>query len=214
MLALRNVSISLNGLPLLRSFSLEIAAGEIVTLMGASGSGKSSLLDFIGGGLAPPLAGEGEILLDGLTLTARRPELRRIGRLFQDDYLFPHMSVGENLLFAIPSGNSEERRAAMEQALADCGLAGFAARPPHSLSGGQRARVALMRALLARPAAILLDEPFSKLDRPLRAAVRSFTFAHVRSRMIPALLVSHDADDVPPAGRVASILEDGVITHV
>jgi putative thiamine transport system ATP-binding protein len=102
----------------------------------------------------------------------------------------------------------------MAQALQDCGLEGYAARPPHSLSGGQRARVALMRALLAEPAALLLDEPFSKLDRPLRAAMRSFTFEHIGRRRIPAILVTHDREDAPPGGRVFTIGDDGMVQHV
>lgn len=214
MLSLRHIGLTLNRQPLIRPFSLDIAAGEVVTLMGASGSGKSSLLSFIGGDLPPAITGQGEVMLNRKPLHNRAPEQRGLGRLFQDDYLFPHMSVGENLLFAIPPALRDERLGRMEQALKDCGLVGFAARPPHSLSGGQRSRVALMRALLAEPAAILLDEPFSKLDRPLRAALRTFTFDHIRSRNIPALLVTHDRDDVPEGGRVFEISEDGTLHHV
>jgi putative thiamine transport system ATP-binding protein len=102
----------------------------------------------------------------------------------------------------------------MLKALTDAGLEGFADRPPHTLSGGQRARVALMRTLLAEPAAILLDEPFSKLDRDLRAAIRAFTFEHVRTRMIPVILVSHDREDAPPGGRIFEIAAGGELRHV
>ena len=214
MLSLRHIGITLNGQPLIKPFSLDVAAGETVTLMGASGSGKSSLLAFIAGDLPRAMQGQGDVMLNRTALNRLPPERRGLGRLFQDDYLFPHMTVGENLLFAIPAGPREERQQLMAQALQDCGLDGFAARPPHSLSGGQRARVALMRALLAKPAAILLDEPFSKLDRPLRASIRAFTFAHISNRRIPALLVTHDREDVPPGGRVLEILEDGTLHHV
>jgi len=213
MLSLHNVGIVLDGRALIRPFTLEVGAGEIVTLMGASGSGKSSLLAFIAGDLPPPLTGEGGVRLDGKDLGSLPPERRGLARLFQDDYLFPHMTVGENLLFAIPALPKAERMARMEQALVDCGLDGFATRAPHTLSGGQRARVALLRALLAEPAALLLDEPFSKLDRPLRTAVRDFTFGSIRTRNVPALLVTHDPEDVPQGGRIFTITSDGTITH-
>ena len=137
-----------------------------------------------------------------------------MGRLFQDDLLFPHMTVGENLLFAIPRAPRAERQARMRQALKDAGLDGFADRPPHTLSGGQRARVSLMRTLLAQPAAVLLDEPFSKLDRSLRTTIRAFTFEHIRARNIPALLVTHDPEDVPAGGRVFEITAAGDVVHV
>lgn len=215
MLALHDIAITLaDGTPLFRPFSLDVAAGETVTLMGPSGSGKSSLLSFIGGDLTSAMTATGRVTLNGTDILPLPPERRRIARLFQDDLLFPHMTVGENLLFAIPKAPQPERHAKMQQALADAGLEGFANRPPHTLSGGQRARVALMRALLAEPQALLLDEPFGKLDRDLRATIRSFTFDHIRARAIPALLVTHDPEDVPPGGRVLEIKAMGEIIHV
>jgi putative thiamine transport system ATP-binding protein len=102
-LQLRNISLQLSGKTLVAPFSLEIADGEIVTLMGPSGSGKSSLLSYIAGHLAAPFIGSGEIVLNGTTLNNIHPQNRKIGRLFQDDLLFPHMTVGENLLFATPT---------------------------------------------------------------------------------------------------------------
>ncbi len=199
---------------LVKPFSVCIAPGEVVTLMGASGSGKSSLLSFIGGDLADAFVGEGDVLLCGRSVTNLAPEQRHIGRLFQDDLLFPHMTVAENLLFAIPRLAKAERIAMMKTALERAELQGFEHRPPHTLSGGQRSRVALMRALLAKPAAILLDEPFSKLDRPLRAAVRAHTFAHIKARAIPALLVTHDPEDIFPGARVLRLAPDGAVSHV
>lgn len=214
MLVLDNISLSLSGKVLLQPFSTTVAAGEVVALMGASGSGKSSLLSFIGGDLAEPFSASGSVTLDGSDVSRLPPERRNIGRLFQDDLLFPHMTVAENLLFAIPKMPQAERVAMMRTALQRAELEGFENRPPHTLSGGQRSRVALMRALLAKPAALMLDEPFSKLDRTLRAAVRDYTFAHIRARNVPALLVTHDAEDVPRGGRVFEIKDDGAVHHV
>jgi putative thiamine transport system ATP-binding protein len=199
---------------LLKTFSLEIAAGEIVTLMGPSGSGKSSLLSFIGGDLDPNFQATGEIILNGAKLNDVPSHQRHVGRLFQDDLLFPHMTIGENLLFAVPRMAQAERITMMRTALERAELQGFEDRPPHTLSGGQRARVALMRTLLAKPAVILLDEPFNKLDTKLRASVRDYTFRHIAERKIPALMVTHDIADAPLKGRVLTILENGEVQDV
>ena len=210
-LRLDTVAITLHGKPLLRPFSLAIGPGEIVTLMGKSGSGKSSLLSYIAGDLEPPFAAQGRIALDGRDMQGLPPHCRNIGRLFQDDLLFPHLSVGENLLFGMPRGKRAPRLQAMAEALQDAELEGFANRAPHALSGGQRARVALMRALVAKPAAMLLDEPFNKLDTGLRASMRHFVFRHLQERGIPCLLVTHDRADAPDGGRVLRIAASGEI---
>jgi len=201
-LELRGVSISLAGKPLVSGTSLVISPGEVVTIMGPSGSGKSSLLAFICGTLAPVFHVQGRTLLDGADITAIPVERRQVGILFQDDLLFPHMSVGENLLFALPksAGNRKERRKLMRMALKEADLAGYEDTDPATLSGGQRARVALMRTLLSRPKAILLDEPFSKLDADMRENIRGFVFRHVVERGVPTLMVTHDAADARAAG--------------
>ena len=211
-LSLEDVAIALHGKPLIRPFSLTVAAGEIVTLMGPSGSGKSSLLSAIAGDLEEPFEARGRIRLNNRDMENLPTHSRNIGRLFQDDLLFPHLTVGENLLFGMPRGKRPLRLQAMEAALKDAELDGFANRAPHTLSGGQRARVALMRALVARPAAMLLDEPFNKLDAALRATMRQFVFAHLRERGIPCLLVTHDLADAPLGGRVLTIGGDGGVT--
>jgi putative thiamine transport system ATP-binding protein len=211
-LRLESVSISLGGHPLIAPFSLAVTPGETVTLMGASGSGKSTFLSFIAGDLESPFTASGSVSLDGTTLDGLPPEKRRIGRLFQDDLLFPHLTVAENLLFGMPRGPRPERLAKVEAALAEAELSGFGDRPPHTLSGGQRARVALMRALVAEPHAMLLDEPFNKLDTELRQTMRSFVFEHIAARRIPCLMVTHDLADVPAGGRLL-LLKDGAVTH-
>ena len=209
-LSLAEVSISLNGRPLIAPFSLNIAPGETVTLMGPSGAGKSTLLAFIAGDLDSPFAASGHVVLDGVMLDGVPPERRRIGRLFQDDLLFPHLTVAENLAFGMPRGPRTERLGKIEAALREAGLEGLGERPPHTLSGGQRARVALMRALLAGPQAMLLDEPFNKLDAERRAAMRDFVFRHIAATSIPCLMVTHDRADAPPKGRVLRLEETQV----
>jgi putative thiamine transport system ATP-binding protein len=211
-LRLQSVSIALPGRVLVAPFSLEIAAGETVTLMGASGSGKSSLLSFIAGDLEAPFTATGSLVLEGARLDGLPPERRRIGRLFQDDLLFPHLTVAENLLFGMPRGPRPDRLRKVEAALAEAELEGFGGRPPHTLSGGQRARVSLMRALVAEPRAMLLDEPFNKLDADLRQSMRCFVFEHIAAQGIPCLMVTHDLADVPGNGRVL-LLKDGAVTH-
>ena len=212
-LSLDQVAISLDGNPIVQPFGLTVESGEIVTLMGPSGSGKSSLLSFIAGDLGLPFEATGRVVLDGQDLGRLPPERRNIGRLFQDDLLFPHLTVAENLSFGMPRGSKAAREAAVRAALQEADLAGFENRPPHTLSGGQRARVALMRALLAKPAAMLLDEPFNKLDQNLRDAMRSYVFDHLRQRNIPCLMVTHDRADVPAGGRVLVITKGGNVRH-
>jgi putative thiamine transport system ATP-binding protein len=201
-LELKRVRIALNGAELIPETSLTVRPGEVVTVMGPSGSGKSSLLAYLCGTLAREFQAGGEVWINGVEVTRFPVERRRIGILFQDDLLFPHMTVGENLLFAIPRSvkSRRQRRDRMRQALAEAGLAGTEARDPATLSGGQRARVALLRTLLARPHAVLLDEPFSSLDEELKGSVRSFVFDHARAQGLPTLMVTHAAEDAQAAG--------------
>lgn len=204
-LELQQVSISVGGRSLLRHLSARVAPGDVLAVMGASGSGKSSLLAWIAGTLEAPFDASGELRLDGMKLTGTPIQQRRIGLLFQDDLLFPHMSVRDNLLFALPAGERAQRVATTESALHEAGLEGFGDRLPSSLSGGQRSRVSLLRALLAQPRALLLDEPFSKLDAALRAQMREFTFTTLRERCVPVVLVTHDAADIPPGAHVVNL---------
>lgn len=205
MLELLEVGISTPQGPLIERLSARVGAGEVLVVMGESGAGKSSLLAWLCGTLPPGLAGSGTVRLDGQDITALPTLQRRVGILFQDDLLFPHMSVLDNLLFALPAGPSAKRRAQAQAALADAGLAEHGPRAPHTLSGGQRARVSVLRALLAQPRALLLDEPFSKLDMALRARFRGFVFERLRAQRIPAVLVTHDPHDVPPGATVISL---------
>lgn len=207
-LVLTDLTVLLHGQPLFAPLTLTIAAGEVATVMAPSGAGKSTLLDAIGGHLAPGLVARGGIALNGRDLTRLPAEKRRIGLMFQDAVLFPHLSVGDNLAFGLPATlkGRVARAEAVRAALAQAGLAGFEARDPATLSGGQRARAALMRTLLAEPEALLLDEPFGKLDTELRTEIRAFTLSHIRARAIPALLVTHDPEDArAAAGPILSL---------
>lgn len=209
-LILDRVSLGLAGRePLIRDLSLAAAPGEIVTLMGPSGSGKSSLLAWLTGTLGTAFRAEGRAWVDGAEVTRLPPERRRIGILFQDDLLFPHMTVAENLAYALPRAVSDRRarRERIAEALAEAQLSGFEDRDPATLSGGQRARVSVLRTLLAEPKALLLDEPFSRLDQSLRSQFRSFVFDHARARALPVLLVSHDPADADAAGGVVIEIE-------
>jgi len=201
-LTLAGVTISLAGRVLVPPLDLAVAPGAVTTVMGPSGSGKSTLLAHVGGFLDPAFAATGRIAVDGQDVTTLPAPERRLGILFQDDLLFPHLSVGGNLAFGLAASvrGRAERRQRIAAALADSGLAGFAERDPATLSGGQRARIALLRCLLAEPRALLLDEPFSKLDTALRRDFRRFVFEHARARSLPALLVTHDPEDAAAAG--------------
>lgn len=200
---------------LVSGLHLDVPPGEILTLMGPSGCGKSSVLAAIAGTLASvsegllPLQLQGTVQLNGRELAHLPTHQRGVGLVFQDALLFPHMTVAENLLFAVPVSDTSgtkattaQRQARVQQALQEAELSGMGERDPSTLSGGQRARVALMRALLAEPQALLLDEPFSKLDAALRAQLRPWVFAHVRERRIPVVLVTHDEQDVADPQRV------------
>lgn len=199
-LGLHAVRIARAGRVLLK-IEAHVPSGEVLTLMGPSGSGKSTLLSFVMGDLSRAFAATGRVTLDGRDLAGLPPEKRRIGILYQEPLLFPHLDVAGNLAFGLPKGGTrDDRRAAVETALAEVELAGYGDRDSATLSGGQAARVALMRTLLARPRALLLDEPFGKLDSELRDQTRRLVFARARAARVPMLLVTHDKADADAAG--------------
>ncbi len=199
-LEVSNLTISRKTAPLL-SLNFSIAPGEILTIMGPSGAGKSTLLSAISGHLAPDFSISGAITLEGQNLLSRPAAERRVGILFQDHLLFPHLSVGGNLAFGLsPAVAKKDRPGVIAAALADIGLSGFEHRDPATLSGGQKARVALMRMLLAEPRLLLLDEAFSGLDADLRRAIRQMVFDQARDRGLPVLMVTHDPEDAEAVG--------------
>ena len=196
---------------LLLSLDEQIAGGEILTVMGPSGSGKSSLLNWLTGTLPNGFNATGEVWLNDKNVSHLPTHLRHIGVLYQDALLFSHLSVAGNIAFAMPQDNKnsaeklnkKQRREKIEQALEQVGLAGMENRHPDNLSGGQQARVALLRTLLSAPKAILLDEPFSKLDTQLRVDTRQLVFEQIRTHKLPAIMVTHDYSDAEAAkGKV------------
>ena len=207
-LRLDAVRIRLDGRELV-AIDRHIRPGETLTVMGPSGSGKSTLLAYVGGFLDPVFSREGRVICGGRDIAHLPAGDRHAGILFQDPLLFPHMSVGGNLVFAIPQSvkGKAVRRARAEGALDDVGLSGFFDRDPDTLSGGQKARIALARTLLAAPNFLLLDEPFSKLDMQLRGQVRDLVFDKAKRSRLPVILVTHDAADAEAAG--GAVIEIG-----
>ncbi len=202
-LSVENLTINNANIPLISSINFSVNNGEVMTLMGPSGCGKSSLLSAIAGHLSPVFTLEGKIQLNNTIMNDLEPDQRQIGILFQDDLLFPHLNVWENLAFGLPRtiiGANRKNEAI--RTLTQVGLHDIAFNMPNEISGGQRARVSLMRTLLAKPKAVLLDEPFSKLDKALRIEFRLFVFEQIKKQDIPALMVTHDDDDIPENGLV------------
>jgi len=183
----------------LLSLNEQVKGGEILTVMGPSGSGKSSLLNWLTGTLPSGFNASGEVWLNGKNINNLPAHLRHIGVLYQDALLFSHLSVSGNIAFAMPKGNKKQRLEKIEHALEQVGLKGMANRHPDNLSGGQQARVALLRMLLSEPKAILLDEPFSKLDTQLRVDTRELVFSQIREHKLPAIMVTHDHSDAEAA---------------
>jgi iron(III) transport system ATP-binding protein len=193
------------------SVDLEVRAGEFVALLGPSGCGKTTSLRMIAG-FEHPDAGEielaGEVIASGGV--ALPPERRRIGMMFQEYALFPHMSVGKNVAYGV--GRGEDKAARVAEALTLVGLEGFENRMPAALSGGQQQRVALARALATRPLVMLLDEPFSNLDPERRQQIRSDVRAILRKAGVTVLLVTHDQEEaLSLADRVAVMLEHRIV---
>ncbi|PIT43746.1 hypothetical protein BHC46_12120 [Snodgrassella alvi] len=170
--------------------SLQVADGELVAVLGESGSGKSTLLNMVAGLTKPD---SGKILINDTDVTFLQPERRRIGLMFQDYALLPHLNVWQNVAFGLRMHgvSKSSARQQAQQLLTEVGLAEAATQPVGVLSGGERQRVALARALVLQPQALLLDEPFSALDTTLRASLQQLTLRLLRQQKCPTVLVTH-----------------------
>ena len=199
MLELKNITLkwnSPNEKIFIKDLNLKIKNGKILCIFGASGVGKSSLINVIAGVYEDDLKFQGKIILNGKNLNQVPIEKRKIGLLLQDGTLFPHLTVEQNIFFGMSKKLTYKQNSALITSnLEKSNMVGFEDRYPHTLSGGQKARVACLRAILSEPEALLLDEPFSSLDPDQRNSFRKFVVNNIRENKIPCLLVTHDEND-------------------
>ena len=196
MLSISNASLSFGRDFLCRDLSFTLKPKEIGLLMAPSGAGKSTLLKWIAGLPIAHLNATGTITLNRLELTPYPAEERQIGVLFQQPLLFPHLNIAENISFGMSASHRQQDRAEKISTLLEAaGMAGFEKRDPETLSGGQQARIALLRSVAAAPKALLLDEPFASLDDTQRLRILTLLSHHIETLNIPVLLVSHDPRD-------------------
>jgi len=197
MLAVKDLSVTYQNNKVLNGFNLNLEQGDIFALLGDSGSGKSSALRFIAG---LDNADNGRVELDGRQLSVGgkhqiTPELREVGMVFQDYALFPHMNVEKNITFGISTQPKSEQQARVKELLSLIGLEGIEKKYPHQLSGGEQQRVALARALAPSPKLLLLDEPFSSLDKSHRNQLVSQVRSILKKAQVTSILVTHDEDE-------------------
>jgi iron(III) transport system ATP-binding protein len=209
-IVLTNVTRRYDGNAALRGVSLHAPEGRVLALLGPSGSGKSTILRLVAG--LEPLD-EGEIRIAGelcsTPTNTAPPEARRIGMVFQDFALFPHMTAGANVAFGLDKLARAERDETAMRWLDRVGLKHRAGAYPHEMSGGEQQRVALARALAPKPRAMLLDEPFSGLDAMLRAELRDATLTALAEARVTTLFVTHDAEDALQIADALAILKTG-----
>ena len=210
MLQLKNINKRFGSKTVAQDINLNVEAGEILAVLGRSGCGKSTLLKTIVGLVRPD---SGEVWLNGDNITDMPSEKRNISLMFQDYALLPHLTALDNVGFGLkmrrlPKAEIEEQSM---QALRDIGLEHEAQRKPESLSGGEQQRLALARALITRPSLLLLDEAFSSLDTHLRRHLRTLTAERIHSQNIPAILVTHSAEEACTMADTIAIMHEGRI---
>lgn len=198
----------------IRNFNLDVQKGEIVSILGESGSGKSTILRLIAGLEIPE---DGQIIIDNNYVVSEEifilPEKRGIGMVFQDYALFPHMTVAENIMFGLKKVSKSEKDKRVKKMLDLVNLEGYERRYPHELSGGQQQRVAIARAVAPSPSVLLLDEPFSNLDAHLRKKIRRELKEIINKMGITSIFVTHDKEDAKSLADKVVILKDGEIIN-
>lgn len=210
MLELRNVVKSYEGKPLLNDISFTVSQGETICLLGASGSGKSTILRMIAGLDFPD---RGAILLNSLDLAGTPPHLRDFGLVFQDYGLFPHLNVFDNIAFGLKMRNAsaDEIKQRVTMLLEQITLSGFDSRRVTDLSGGEQQRVALARALAPSPRLLMFDEPLGALDRSLKEDLLNEIRGILHQTKIPAIYVTHDQEEAFTIADRILVLHEGTI---
>lgn len=209
-LSLENVSFYFNKLAAVKNLSLQVEKGSFTTLLGPSGCGKTTLLRLISGFIEPA---EGSIKINGIDQKGIEPNNRKVGMVFQDYALFPHLTVEQNLLFGLKlqkkSMSSKELQGIIQKTARVLGIANLLERFPHELSGGQQQRVALGRAIVLEPEILLMDEPLSSLDAKLRTQVRE-ELQEIQSRLgITTIYVTHDQEEALSLSDTIAVLDHG-----
>ncbi len=213
-LQLINVGRSFGATAAVKGISIDIAKGDVISLVGHSGCGKSTLLRIIAG---VETIDSGRVLLDGHEVDGGcfvEPEMRGVGFVFQDYALFPHLSVRDNILFGLKRHSRAEALTNAEDVIRRVGIEHLLERFPHTLSGGEQQRVALARALAPRPGIVLMDEPFSNLDQGLRGQVRTETLSLLKSLDTTVIMVTHDPQEALSAGDRLVLMRSGEIVQV
>ena len=215
LLQINNIHCGYDNLAVVEDFSLDIHEGELTCLLGPSGCGKTTVLRAIAGFEEIT---HGEIRLNDRTISTSDftlpPEQRRLGMVFQDYALFPHLNISENISFGLHSHNRQDRQLVAEQSLELIGLAGLGKRYPHELSGGQQQRVAVARALAPEPRLLLLDEPFSNLDVELRERLALDIRNILKEKGIAAVFVTHDQHEAFVMGENVAVMQRGRIRQL
>ncbi|MEM1315610.1 MAG: ABC transporter ATP-binding protein [Pseudomonadota bacterium] len=210
-LSLSGLTRAFEGREVVRDVSLDVAPGEIVCLLGPSGCGKSTTLRIAAG---VERQDQGCVAIDGATVSDARghapPEARQVGLVFQDFALFPHLTVEDNVAFGV--ARSEKPRA--DRLLSQVGLAGYGPKYPHQLSGGEQQRVALARALAPRPSVMLMDEPFSGLDKRLRDEIRDEALGLLKAEGAGVLLVTHEPEEAMRMADRIALMRAGRIVQI